>query len=63
MNAFVHVSPLVPGYGRIKNILDTDTGTPQTLDKLTHIECYMNEMITEVQDRPKLKRPVFGGTV
>ena len=48
-NALVRTSLLVPGYGAIYKIPDTGPGVPYTLDSLTHIYCYMNEVITAVQ--------------
>ena len=52
-NALVHTSILVPGYNAIVNNLKIGPGPPYTLDSLTHINCYMDDVITAVQGRPK----------
>ena len=63
MNSLTHAALLVPGYGTISNIPEIGTGPPHTLDRITHIDCYMNNVITEVQDGSKQKHQVFDGTV
>ena len=48
-NALVHTSILVPAYGAISEIPETGPGPPHTIDSLTHINCYMEDVITAVQ--------------
>ena len=43
----------VPRYGAITNIPKTVPVPPHTLDRLTHIYFYMNDIITAVQVRTK----------
>ena len=58
----MHTSLPVPGYRAITNILDTGPGPPHALDCLTHIDCYMDDVITVVQGRPERQRQVFNST-
>ena len=51
VNALVHKSPPVMTYGAIATIHETGPGPPHTLDSLTHIDCYMDDVITAVQGR------------
>ena len=48
-NLLVHKSLPVPAYGTIGTIPETGLGPPHTLDSLTHINCYMDAMVTAVQ--------------
>ena len=61
--AIVNTRLLVPSYGAITNIPMTGTGLAHTLEILTHIECYIYEVITVVQGGPKQQHQVFDGTV
>ena len=47
-NALVHTSRPVPAYGAISEIPEPSPGPPHTLDSLTHIDCYMDNVITSV---------------
>ena len=47
-NALVQTLLPIPGYWAITKIRETGTGPLQTLDSLTHIDCYMDDAITEV---------------
>ena len=62
-NDLVHTSLPVLGYGAITNIAETGPGLPRTLERLTHIDYYMYDMITVVQGGPEQQRQVFDGTV
>ena len=62
-NALVHMSLLVMGSGAIKKISETNSGPPHTLDSLTHIYCYIDDMITAVQSWLELQRQVSNVTV
>ena len=48
-NAVLHTLILVPGYGGITKIPKTSPGPPHTLDSLTHIYFYIDDVITVVQ--------------
>ena len=63
VNALVHTALPVPAYGAILEILETSLGPPHTLDSLTHIDCYMDDVITAVQGGPDRQHEVFCGTV
>ena len=62
-NTFVHMLLQIPGYGDITKIPETSLGLPHTLYRLTHIECYMDEVITSVQGGMEQQHQIFGGTV
>ena len=62
-NALVHTSLPVPAYGAISEIPETGLGPPHITNSLTHINCYMNYVITAVQGGAHQKRKVFDGTV
>ena len=49
VNALVHTSLPVPGYGVIYKIPETVLGLPYTLDSLTHIYCCMDDVVTAVK--------------
>ena len=53
----------VRGYGAITNIPKIGTGPTHTLDILTHIDCYMDDVIISVQVGPEWQRQVFDSTV
>ena len=55
-NALVHTLLPVPGYGDITNIPETGPGLPHALKSLTHIYCYMDDVITVVQGVPERKQ-------
>ena len=48
-NSLVHTLLPVPAYGAILVIPDTGPGPPHTIDSLTHINWYMDDVITAVQ--------------
>ena len=48
-NALVDMELLVPAYGVIYKILSTVPGLPHTRDSLTHINWYMDNVISMVQ--------------
>ena len=48
-NDLVHTSLPVPAYGAILEIPETGPGPHHTIYSLTHIDCYMDDVITEVQ--------------
>ena len=48
-NALVYTDFPVPAYGAISTLLATEPGPPPILDSLTHIDCYMNDVISAVQ--------------
>ena len=50
-------------YGSITAIPETGPGPPHTLDSLTHIGFYMDDVITSFQVRADPQREVFGYTV
>ena len=52
-NALVHTSLLVPAYGAILAIPETGLGPPLTMDSLTYIDCYMDNVIKAVQGWPE----------
>ena len=53
----------VPEYRTMVNIPETGMVTPHTLDSLTHIDCYMDDLITAVQGGSGYQHQVFDGTV
>ena len=48
-NALVETDLPVPSYSPISEIPVTGTGPPHTLKSLTHIYCYMDNVISAVQ--------------
>ena len=48
-NALVHTLLPFPAYSAILAIPETGPVSPHTIDSLTHIGCYMDDMITAVQ--------------
>ena len=58
-DSLVHTSFPVLCYGAISKIPDIGPGPPHTLDSLTHIDCYMDDVITAVQGVPEQQRQVF----
>ena len=51
-NTLVGTDLQVPSYGAISEIPVTGTGPPPTLEILTHIDCYMLDVISTVQGGP-----------
>ena len=47
-NVLAHKYLPVTAYGAIVKIPETGPGPPHTLDILTHIDCYMYDVITVV---------------
>ena len=62
-NALVRMFLPVPGYGAIANIPDKGPVPHNALDRLTHINCYMNDMISSVQGGTKQKHQVFDNNI
>ena len=62
-NALVNTDLPVLSYGAISKIPDTGTGPPYTPESLTHIYCYMDDVISAVQGVPDCQHQVFDGTV
>ena len=62
-NALVDTDFPVPSYGAILEIPSTGTGPPHTLQSLTHIDCYMDDVISVVYGGPDCLHQVFDGTV
>ena len=62
-NSLVHTPLLVPGYEAIVKTPKAGTGKPHTLDRLTHIEYYMDKVIAAVQGGTEQQRKVFDVTV
>ena len=59
----VHTFLPVPAYGAILGITETGPGPPHTIDILTHVVCYMEDVITAVHEGPDRQHKVFDGTV
>ena len=53
----------VPSYGAISEIPATGPGTPHTPESLTHIDCYMDDVLSAVQEVSYCQHRVFDGTV
>ena len=62
-NALVNSELPVPSYGVISDIPATGLGLPHTLESLTNIACYMDDVISVVQGGPDCQHQVFDGTV
>ena len=62
-NVLAHKYLTVTAYGAIVKIPETGPGPPHKLDILTHIDCYIYELITDVQGGRDRQREVFDGTV
>ena len=54
---------LVPSYGTIFDIPETGPVPPHTPESLTHIDCYMDDVISALQGDPYCQHRVFDGTV
>ena len=52
VNALVNTDLPVPSYGTIYDIRVTGPGLPHTPGSLTHIDCYMDDVISAVQGGP-----------
>ena len=63
VNALVDTDLPVPDYGSISKILITGSDPPHTCESLTHIYCYMDDIISAVQGVPERQHQVFGGMV
>ena len=48
-NALVDAYFPVPAYRDISALLATEPGSTHVLESLTHIDCYMNDIISAVQ--------------
>ena len=62
-NALVDIELLVPTYGSIVKIRTTRPGPPHMHESLTHIDCYMDDVISMVQYGLELQHRAFDGTV
>ena len=62
-NALVDSELPVLAYGAISEIPSTGPGPPYTPESLTHIDCYMDDVISVVQGGPDRQHRVFDGTV
>ena len=62
-NALVNSDLPVPSYSMISKIPATRHVPPHTPESLTHIDCYMDEVILVVQGGPDCQYQVFDGTV
>ena len=63
VNALVDSELPVPAYGAISEIPSTGPGPPHTPESLTHIDCYMDNVISVVQGGLDRQHRVFDGTV
>ena len=63
VNTTINTPLPVDRYRAIINIYNIGRGLPQTLDSLTHIDLYMDYIITAVQSGTKQQHQVFCGTV
>ena len=61
-NALVETDLSVTSYSAISKILATGLGPPRTPDSLTHILCYIYDVISAVQGVPDCQHRVFDGT-
>ena len=62
-NALVYSELPVPAYGEISEIPSTRPGPPHNPKSLTHIDCYMDDVISVVQGGLDRQHRVFDGTV
>ena len=62
-NALVDTDPSVPSYSAISEIPATGMGSPHTPESLTHVDLYMDYVISAVQGAPDHQDQVFDGTV
>ena len=58
VNDLVHTSLPVPAYSAILAIPETGPGPPHIIDSLTHIDCYISDVITVVHGGPDQQREV-----
>ena len=58
-NALVDSELPVPSYRAISKIPSTGPGPPHTPESLTHIDCYMDDVISVVQRGPDCHHRVF----
>ena len=63
MNALVNADLPIPAYGAISVLPATDMGFPHTLTSLTHIDCYMDDIIAMVQGGGEGQHQVFYSSV
>ena len=62
-NALVNSELTVPSYVTISNIPATGPAPPHIPERITHIYCYMDGVISVVQGGPDLQHQVFDGKV
>ena len=62
-NSLVNKELPVPAYGGITKIPATGTNVTWAQQSLTHIDCYMDDVISVVQGGTKRQHQVFDGTV
>ena len=63
VNTLADTDLLVPSYGAISEIPTTGPGPPHTPESLTHIDCYMDDVISAVKGLLDHQQRVFDGTV
>ena len=63
VNALLDTELPVSAYGAIPTIPATGLGSSHTRKSLAHIDCYMYDVISTLQDGPKRQHLVFYGTV
>ena len=61
-NALVDSELPVPSYGAKSKITATGPGPPHNPESLTHIDCYMDDVISVMQGGPDHQHRVFDGT-
>ena len=62
-NTLVNTDLPVPSYGEISEIPATRPGPSHTPGSITHIDCYIDDVISSVQGGPDRQHRVFDGTV
>ena len=62
-NAPVDADLPVPAYGAISVLLTTDPAPTHTLERITYIDCYMDDVISAVQGVAERQHRVFDSTV
>ena len=62
-NALVDADLPVPAYGAISALPATEPGPPHTSASLTHIDCYMDDVIAVAQGGAERQHRVFDSTV
>ena len=63
MNALVNAYLPVPAHGDISVLPAIETRPPHTPESLTHIDCYMDDVISTVQGGTERQHRVFNSTL